>query len=206
MAFIREENAKQHTYTLGITQFIFLSYEEFSNAVFSTGYRHDSELATSSRGFSKCLASTTTAKSVDWRKKKIFSAIQNQGNCGSCYAISTAELTNALNGLAGTKLNGLSAQQLVDCSQSYGNEGCKGGTTSASMRFIQEIGLVTEQDYPYVGKLQTCKNIANQRYSVSKYDKYSSVSESALQAFVEKSPIVVAIYSTWPPLQVRDEN
>ena len=70
------------------------------------------------------------------------------------------------------------------------------------MRYIKDVGLVTEQAYPYVGKLQPCKNAINQRYTVGNFSKYSAISESAIQSFVEKSPVVAAIYSTWPPLQV----
>ena len=167
------------------------------------GCRTEDNSSAPSPRYSACFPSQARTQSIDWRKKKIFSPIQNQGTCGSCYAIATAELVNALYGIAGTKLNGLSAQQMVDCSQSYGNSGCNGGTTSASMKYIKEVGLVTEKAYPYVGKLQPCKNTINQRYGVGNFSKYTAVSESVIQSFVEKSPVVVAIYSTWPPLQVR---
>ena len=202
LAFIQKENANNHTYTLGITQFIFMTHQEFVEAVELKGYRIDDKSSVRSSLHPACSNDQSVLQSIDWRKKKIFSPIQNQGTCGSCYAIATAELTNALYGITGTKLSGLSAQQLVDCSQSYGNSGCNGGTTSASMRYIKDVGLVTEQAYPYVGKLQPCKNAINQRYTVGNFSKYSAISESAIQSFVEKSPVVAAIYSTWPPLQV----
>lgn len=44
----------------------------------------------------------------------------------------------------------LSAQQLVDCSQRYGNMGCNGGDLMAALRYTQAKGVELQSDYPYV--------------------------------------------------------
>jgi hypothetical protein len=45
----------------------------------------------------------------------------------------------------------LSEQQLVDCSGSYGNHGCNGGSRLEALKYIKDHGITTESDYPYKG-------------------------------------------------------
>ena len=45
----------------------------------------------------------------------------------------------------------LSEQQLVDCTQIYGNKGCLGGAMDGALRYAQDHGIMLEADYPYKG-------------------------------------------------------
>jgi hypothetical protein len=45
----------------------------------------------------------------------------------------------------------LSEQQLVDCSDSFGNQGCNGGWTGFAYDYATDIRLTTEAQYPYTG-------------------------------------------------------
>lgn len=77
----------------------------------------------------------------------------HQGSvCKSSWAFSA---TGALEGLH-NKLKGqlvsLSVQQLVDCSDTYGNKGCEGGTVQNAFQYVhEEGGLCTNSSYPYIG-------------------------------------------------------
>lgn len=72
--------------------------------------------------------------------------------CKSSWAFSAAGALEGLNHKLRGQLVTLSAQQLVDCSEPYGNKGCEGGTVQNAFRYVhEEGGVCTGSAYPYIG-------------------------------------------------------
>lgn len=56
------------------------------------------------------------------------------------------------------RLVSLSEQNLIDCSRSYGNYGCKGGWASNALEYVKQVGgIYSEAEYPYQGRDNQCQ-------------------------------------------------
>lgn len=97
--------------------------------------------------------------SVDWANKKRVPPVVNQGQCGSSYAFGAVHAVDSLYMIKNDTSTPLilSVQQILDCSGDYGNYGCNGGWMNSTCFYIRDKGLVTEKEYPYVGRNQPCK-------------------------------------------------
>nr|KAG5711234.1 hypothetical protein BaRGS_004878 [Batillaria attramentaria] len=116
-------------------------------------------------------------ESVDWRTKGYVTEVKDQGQCGSCWSFSTTGSLEGQHFRATGKLVSLSEQQLVDCSGSFGNEGCNGGLMDQAFEYINSVGgIESEADYPYMA-----------------VDIESGSEKSLMEAVASQGPISVAI-------------
>lgn len=101
--------------------------------------------------------------------------------------------------MATGQLTEFSEQELVSCD---GSEfGCGGGLMDKAFQFVEENGLCTEQDDPYVsgnGHSPTCKQTQEEKTCVPKviitgFKDVPHRDEAALRAAVFKQPVSVAI-------------
>jgi len=94
--------------------------------------------------------------SVNWVTEGMVTPIKDQGTCGSCWSFSTTgSIESAYKIKNGAEIL-LSEQQLVDCSVSYGNNGCSGGLVEYAYHYIENVPLETESQYPYKATNQKC--------------------------------------------------
>jgi len=164
---ISQTNSKNLSYKLRLNQFADLTDDEFRMKVHGSKgscYRDDkmaSKIPKISTQIGKAVGSShigTNPTSVDWTTKGVVTPVKNQGDCGSCWAFSTTGSTECNYAIKTGTLNSLSEQQLVDCSDSEGNEGCDGGLMDDAFEYIiKEGGLCSETEYPYTGVDGTCK-------------------------------------------------
>jgi len=93
---------------------------------------------------------------------------RNQGQCGCCWAFSTAGAIEGANNIKNGAVSAdyLSPQQLVDCDVGNVDNGCNGGWPGLAMDYIiNNGGIETESNYPYQGQQGTC-NYQNQSNNV----------------------------------------
>ena len=187
---IEKINSVKRNYTVGLNQFADLTKTEFASLYL--GYKKPA-----TRKPSVSRVAVTVPASIDWRDKNAVTAIKNQGQCGSCWAFSTTGALEGLNAINNGNLLSFSEEQLVDCSGSYGNEGCNGGAMDNAFQYVAAEGIELESDYPYTASGGTSGSCA---YSSSKvafknggYEDVETYSDSALQAAVAQQPVSVAI-------------
>ncbi|XP_071401224.1 cathepsin S, ortholog 1 isoform X2 [Centroberyx affinis] len=194
----QEASAGQHNFTMGLNHLTDMTAEEVNEKL--NGLKVEDPGNFRNWTF-KQASGLPVPLSVDWRKKDMVGPVRNQGLCGSCWAFSSA---GALEGQMKKRtgvLVSLSPQNLVDCSTTDGNLGCRGGYISKSFKYIiRNGGIDSEKFYPYEHKDGKC------RYSVTGKAGYCSGfhvlprgDEKTLQAVVAAvGPVAVAVNAMLP--------
>merc|ERR1712127_58027 len=133
-----------------------------------------------------------TAAEVDWRKKGAVNPVQNQGQCGSCWAFSSIAAIEGAHFLATGKLEKFSESQLVDCDTS--SSGCNGGLEIYAFQYGEKHEIELEKNYPYVAKTEKCKAKSSEgQINVESHKAVKSKSVSALKSAVAAGPTCVSV-------------
>lgn len=190
---IVETNRRNGSYWLGLNQFADVAHEEFKSTYLGlkTGMDGPARAPTAFRYEN----SVNLPWSVDWRKKGAVTPVKNQGECGSCWAFSTVAAVEGINQIATGKLESLSEQELMDCDTTF-DHGCGGGFMDFAFAYIMgNLGIHTDDDYPYLMEEGYCKEKQPQSkvVTISGYEDVPENSEVSLLKALAHQPISVGI-------------
>jgi C1A family cysteine protease len=186
---IQEHNEQNHSWKMDVNQFTDLTESEFKTKSGSICFDKNQKPV-----FYNFIQRPyeDLPETFDWVEKGAVTDVKDQKSCGSCYAFSTTGAVEGAYFVATGKLVSLSEQEIVDCSGSFGNQGCNGGLMNYGFDFIKNKGICLEKDYSYkaaTGLCKKCKSVTK----VSSYVNVQPFDETALQQAVFKSPVSIAI-------------
>ncbi|KAF4084348.1 hypothetical protein AMELA_G00127620 [Ameiurus melas] len=197
------------SYRLGMNYFADMSNLEYRQSVFKGCLSFNRTKNHNASTFLRQVGGHALPTTVNWTDKGYVTEVKDQKQCNSCWAFSA---TGALEGQTfkkTRKLVTLSKQQLVDCSQKFGNSGCQGGWMNWAFEYVKENGgLDTEESYPYEAKNRSCKySPATVGVKCTGYVEIKSEDENALQEAVATiGPISVAIDANHTSFQLYESG
>jgi C1A family cysteine protease len=130
--------------------------------------------------------------SVNWITAGAVNPVQDQGQCGSCWAFSATAAVEGAHFISSKKLLKLSESQLVDCDPQ--SEGCNGGLEVYAFQYLEKHLDELETDYPYKARTQKCAyNSSKGQVEVSTYATVPKKSVDQLKAAIAKQPTCVSV-------------
>jgi len=194
--FMTKENAKGHSYTLGVGPFADMTAEEYKANLL--GYKKpESESPVLS---AHQWQGEELADSLDWTTQGAVTPIKDQGQCGSCWSFSTTGALESGFQIATGNLVALSEQQYVDC-DGFPNMGCNGGNMQYALRYAKDHDICTESSYPYEAKGGSCRTsgctVGLKSGTVTGVvhmgNVLSSASDEDMMSALAKQPLSIAI-------------
>lgn len=134
VAKMQEHDAQNASWTMDVNQFSNLSPAEFQDQFLGhASHKSDFNAFLGQHQWEGELLPV----SVNWATASAVSPVEDQGQCGSCWAFSTTgSLEGALKLVTGHLLS-LPEQQLVDCATLI-NRDCNGGSMDFGFRFAKD--------------------------------------------------------------------
>ena len=193
MEKIINHNVTEHGYELGVTKFADMNVDQFTLFKGHGCFQTKVKLSTHCTKFVP--TSVDLPDSVDWRNSGVVTFVKDQGqHCGSCWSFSATGATEGAWAQKTGELISLSEQQLIDCSTSYGNQGCNGGLMDSAFEYIIDNGLCSESDIPYKAiESDTCFVCGKSSVSMGSCFDVTPRNQLHLKEAVSKGPVAVAI-------------
>ena len=189
---IEEHNLAGHSWKMSANKFADLTSTEFG-VLYIRGYKQTNKVYSN---YHTTPHSYVLPASVDWTQKGAVTPVKDQGQCGSCWAFSTTGSVEGAHFLKTGELISLSEQQLVDCSDSQGNQGCNGGLMDQAFTYIiANKGITNETNYPYSATDGTC-NVQKEKQPYAVITSFTDVlpnSDEDLMSAIAQQPVSVAV-------------
>ncbi|XP_075148340.1 cathepsin L-like [Haematobia irritans] len=198
------QNAGKVSYKLGLNQLADMSLDEVKSIMNGFKYQEHKEIFRNAPVYNPP-SNISVDNEMDWRNKGAVTPVKDQGQCGSCWSFSATGALESQHFLKTGQLVSLSEQNLVDCSNSYGNMGCMGGWPSSAFQYITDNGGIdTEDSYPYEAINNQCRFNANSvGATATGFVKIPVDDEEALKnAVATNGPISVGIDASHQSFQL----
>jgi len=153
VAEINQINSENRGWEAGVNEWSDLTWEEFKAKFLMAPQK----CSATEKGHTM-IGDPNPDPVIDWRDKKVVTAVKNQGSCGSCWAFSTIGAIESAAAIKGAALRTAAEQQLVDCAGRFENHGCQGGLPSQAFQYVMYAGGIQDSaSYPYTGRDGQCK-------------------------------------------------
>lgn len=136
---------------------------------------------------------------IDWESRGKLGSVRDQEKCGSCFSFAAALLAQSHYAIKNSiKVREISEQHIVDCSKSYGNNGCGGGLIETSLQMIIDIGAMPRSLYPYTAEhMSTCKHDPAKVFKA--HSNYASIARERgdlIEKALANGPVGVGVDAT----------
>lgn len=182
----------EFSFEIKMNEFGDIRPEEFHSNLKGFGVPHSGYHKTITSCSSFKSNTTALPDSVDWRDHGVVTPVKNQGQCGSCWSFSATGAMEGAWAIQTGDLISLSEQQLIDCSITYGDQGCNGGLMDYAFKYAIDHGMCSENEDPYEAASDHCINCD----TVSTFDNCFDVTSNNqihLKEAVSRGPVSVAI-------------
>lgn len=195
----------QETFKMGINKFTDLSSSEFRNRFISVHKNSENQDEYESHVDNYSSENQDIPKHINWYDKGAVSEVADQTAGGlNCKANWAFAAIGSLEGQYFMKYNNridFSAQNLLDCTNGFGNEACINGSPENALKYVIAYGIQDSETYAYEGRQSLCRQRI--RYSIIgqvdgiKYIRPRNNEMVLAQELAKHGPLVVSINSTF---------
>lgn len=154
---VNEHNKGNHMYKLGINKFSCYTPAEYK-ALLGAKPSNMIHATEKPKNLPPLKKNGEPISDFDFRVKGMVNEVQDQGNCGSCWAFAAIASQETNYKACGFELQKLSEQCMVDCTRTC--QGCNGGWPEDALEWEikhQNHCTMLAEDYPYVGYQGDCR-------------------------------------------------